>query len=234
MTSESAGQTEPWIEKHGAKYAYAYDKGSKLSSALGVTGLPTAVLVDASGTVAWVGHPSSLNESIVEKHLDGALSKPVWEWSKKASKVKKAVLENELGKALSEVEKLGEEFTDIKTAIRGMIDGKLASVQAAKEAGDWMRVDDLGSGLKKAFSGLPELETVKTILADLKSDKAAQKVLAGQRKVAKIFSKEIKRKDIPKMEKQLKAIAESNPLTAAARDANAGLKRLSGMKRKKR
>ncbi len=230
MTSESQGQTEPWIEKHKAAYAYAYDKGNKLSRELGVTGLPTAVLVDASGVIQWVGHPGSLNDSIVKEHLAGAVGKPLWEWPKDASKVKKAVLKGELGKALAEAEKLDEEHAEILAVVRGMIDSKLKAIQAAKEAGDWMRVDDMGDTLKKSFSGLPELDTVKVILDDLKADKDAQTILSAQRKVAKLFEKEIKRKQIPKLKKELESIVEKHPGTAAERDALEGLKTLEAMR----
>lgn len=49
MTHESKSDTEPWIESKGAKYAYAYDKGGKFQSQLGVGGIPHAFLVDPTG-----------------------------------------------------------------------------------------------------------------------------------------------------------------------------------------
>lgn len=233
MTSESAGKTEPWIEKYEAEYAYAYDKGGKLSRDLGVSGLPTAVLVDAQGVIQWKGHPSSLSDDIVSKHLDGALPLPLWEWPKEGKKVKKAVLKDELGKALAEAAKLGDAHKDLHEVIQGMITSRLESLEQAKEEGDWMRVEDSGKALAKAFSGLPQKETVDKILADLKADKDAQAVIAGQRKVVKLFKKDkIKRKDIPKMQKQLEAIVDKYPSTAAARDAQAGIKRLQEMKKR--
>ena len=65
VTSEGESQTEPWVESKGARYAYAYDRGGKLSRALGVTGIPNAVLVDPSGTILWQGNPGSLTNELV-------------------------------------------------------------------------------------------------------------------------------------------------------------------------
>ena len=77
VTSETEKQTVSWIEKNGAEYAYGYDKGGKLKSALGVRGIPNAVLVNPSGKIVWQGHPTSLTASTVESALDGAITTPV-------------------------------------------------------------------------------------------------------------------------------------------------------------
>lgn len=233
MTSETASLTDPWIEKHEAEFAYCYDKGNKLMQAVGANAYPTAILIDAAGVIQYIGSPGGINDSLVEKHLAGAVGKPLWEWPKETKKVKKAVLKNELGKALSEATKLGEPFAEYRIVVQGMIDSKLSSLEADSEAGDWLSVDKAGKSLMKAFSGLPQKEKVEEILDALKKDKSAQAVLAGQKKVAKIFDVDrIKRKDIPKMQKQLEAIAKKHPGTAADRDAKAGLKKLAELKRK--
>ena len=98
MTGESKEKTEPWVEKHGAKYAYAYDKGTKLFSALKCRGYPSAALVDPNWTVVWTGHPASLNDGLIEKHIGGASRTPVGinaiakTWPSEAAPVKKALM----------------------------------------------------------------------------------------------------------------------------------------------
>src|SRR5262245_44923612 len=77
VTDEGESDTVKWIAAKKVKYAYAYDKGGKLKRFFGVQGIPHAVLVDATGTVVWDGHPASLDPATIEKALGGALPKPM-------------------------------------------------------------------------------------------------------------------------------------------------------------
>ena len=72
MTSESESQTVPWVEKTGAAYPYAYDKGGKVARFFGVRGIPHAILVDPTGKVVWRDHPARLDAKTVEAALAGA------------------------------------------------------------------------------------------------------------------------------------------------------------------
>ena len=232
MTSESEGSTEPWIEEHEAAYAYCYDKSGKFGRELGVTGLPTAVLVDPTGVIRWVGHPASLTESLVEEHLSGALPKPLFEWPKEAKKVRKAIEKRDLGKALEEAAKLDPEHSEYENIVRGLVTGRLASLKTARDDGDWLFVEQFGSELKKSFAGLPEQAEVVQILDALDADDAAKAILEAQEKVAKMFAKDYKRKHIEKMEEELREIVGEHPGTAAERDAKRGLKRLADEKKR--
>lgn len=51
-------------------YPTATDTGGRLGEKLGVTGIPTAFLVDKSGTIVWQGHPMSLTDADIEKVLE--------------------------------------------------------------------------------------------------------------------------------------------------------------------
>lgn len=230
MTSETASSTEPWIEQHKAKYAYCYDKAGKMMSAVGASGYPSAVLVDPAGNIVWQGHPSEVNAAIIEPALKGAMPKPLWEWPDDAKKVKKAVIKRNLAEALQEATALGEPGTEVRVAIEGLIAGKLASLKAAQEEKDWLRVDVLGDELSRSFKGLPQEAEVATIVAALKADKEAQTILAAQERVAKVFAGDIKRKQIDKLKKDLQKIAEEHPGTAAERDAKAGIEELEKLR----
>ena len=66
----------PFVKSMGDKMTYrvALDKsdGAMLQNwmeAAGQNGIPTAFLVDTHGRIAWIGHPMSLQDQIIEKVL---------------------------------------------------------------------------------------------------------------------------------------------------------------------
>ncbi|MCP3915495.1 MAG: redoxin domain-containing protein [bacterium] len=219
VTGESKGQTEPWVEKHSMRYAYAYDKGLAGMSKLGMSGFPSAALIDASGTIVWQGHPSSLTDAIVEQHIVGALPTPAFEWPKAAKGVRKAFLKDQLGKALEAAAKMGDEGEDVHAAIQGVIESRTAQVERLFEEGDFLAVEETGEKTAKALDKLPERTRVDAVLEKLKGDDEAQVILKAQLKVRKTVPEKIKKKNRTKVITALKKIAKKHPDTAAARDA---------------
>ncbi len=230
MTSESPSQTEPWVAKHGMKYAYAYDKGSALFRGVGASGYPSAVLVDAKGTIVYAGHPGSINDSVIEGALDGALATPIFEWPKELGGVAKLIRKGDLGGAVTELAKLGEAHADVAKAVQGMVTGRVAALEKARDAGDWLAVESNGKALLKGLGKLEEAAKVKEILDALDKDKDAQEILKAQQKIEKIFAGEIKKNQFDKVKKDLDKIREDLPGTAAARDALAGLEKLKALR----
>ncbi len=223
MTGEGKGDTEKWIESKGAKYPYAYDKGGKIQSFFGVSGIPHAVLIDATGTVVWKGHPSSLPTDVLEKSLAGALTEPLWAWPDSARKVRQAVQKRQFSKAIEEARALGEGGSAIATALESLVQGRLAGLKAAAESGDWFSVEERGKSMEKEFSGLPAVDEIKVLLARLKDDRQAQAVLTAQKEVRRLMGGRIKKGDIPRIEKRLGEIVAQFPATGAARDAERAL-----------
>ena len=219
VTGESKGQTEPWVEKHSMRYAYAYDKGLAGMSKLGMSGFPSAALIDASGTIVWQGHPSSLTDKIVEQHLIGALPTPAFEWPKSAKSVRKAFLKDKLAKALQAATKMGSEGEDVRAAIQGVIESRTAQVERLFEEGDFLGVQENGVKTIKALDKLPESARIEAVLDKLAGDAEAQKILKAQLKVRKTVPEKIKKKNRTKVISALKKIAREYPDTAAARDA---------------
>jgi len=73
---------EPFIKKMGEKMTYRValddktdDKKGRMAKtwmeAAGRDGIPSAFLVDTKGIVAWIGHPMSLKEEVIEAVLAG-------------------------------------------------------------------------------------------------------------------------------------------------------------------
>ncbi len=224
MTGETASETEPWIAKHGAKYAYAYDKGNKLKRYFGIGGIPAAVLVDASGTVVWAGHPAELPIEALQKSLAGALPKPLWDWTPASKPVQAALLKRNYAKALEEAAKLSEADggPEIKTSIQGIVQARVEGLRRSYEAGDFLGADTAASTLVKDLDGLPEKEVASKILADVKANKDAQPVIKAQKQIAKLRAAgPSKRKEIEKAVEDLLEIQSEHPGTFAAKESEA-------------
>jgi thioredoxin-like negative regulator of GroEL len=224
VTGDAESDADKWIEKHGAKYAYAYDKPGKLKRYFGITGIPHAVLIDASGTVVWSGHPGELPIDALQKSLAGALPKPLWEWTPASKPVQAALLKRSYAKALEEAAKLSEADggPEIKTSIQGIVQARVEGLRRSYEAGDFLGADTAASLLVKELDGLPEKETASKILADIKANKDAQPVIKTQKQIAKLRAAGLsKRKEIEKAIEDLLEIQSEHPGTFAAKEADA-------------
>jgi thiol-disulfide isomerase/thioredoxin len=106
----------PFIKKMGDKMSYRValddkDGGTKgkmadtWMAAAGQDGIPTAFLIDTNGVIAWIGHPMTLKEEVIDAVLAGKFD------------IKKAADEAaEQAKNEAQIEKIGREMqTDIQT-----------------------------------------------------------------------------------------------------------------------
>jgi thioredoxin-like negative regulator of GroEL len=196
VTDEGASETEGFVKETGMKYAYAYDKGGKLARHFGVRGIPHAVLIDASGTVAWAGHPGSLEERHIQQATAGALPKPLWEWSGGGKGVKNALVKRDYKGALALAGKLGpdESGAEILAAVQGMVKSKVEGLKAAQAKGDYLGAQEAAAALTKELAGLPEAAEASTVAAAIKADPKALEVIKGQQKLAKIRAREFGKK----------------------------------------
>ena len=223
VTDEGAGDTEKWVRNKGAQYAYAYDKGGKLARHFGVQGIPHAVLVDATGTVVWKGHPGALEERTLEQALTGALAKPLYDWSAAAAGAKSAFVKHNYKAALEQAGKLGEGDggPEIVKAIQAVVSANVESMKAAHEKGDFLGARSRATELSKDLVGLPELATATQMLADIAANKDAASVIKGQEKVAKFRSGKLsKRKEVQAAMESLQKLAKEYSGTYAEKEAN--------------
>mgnify|MGYP001617325885 FL=1 len=224
MTDEGVSDTEKWVASKGAKYAYAYDKGGALSRYFGVSGIPHAVLIDASGTVVWDGHPGSVDTALIETATKGALTKPLWEWTGAAKPVKAALLKRAYKEALDAAAKLGEADNgpQIKAAIEGIVKSRIDGMQSDYTAGNYLGAQTAASELSTQLKGLPEMDAALKLAADIAANKDAQPILKAQRQVAKIRAGDLaKRKEIEAAIEDLKKIMRAAPGSYAAKEAEA-------------
>lgn len=196
VTDESPELTEPWIAEHKAEYAYAYDKGGALQRHFGIDSIPRAVIVDASGTVLFNGHPSAVDDVLLAKAVAGALPKPMWEWSGAAKGVRSALVKRAYKSALEQAAKLSadDDGPAILAAVQAVVAGKAEQMKGAFARGDFLGAQETATTLQKELAGLPEAEAAQRVLADLAADKQVQVVLEGQKKLRKIAAKDFGKK----------------------------------------
>ena len=227
MTDESASQTDPWIEKHGAEFAYAYYKGSDLPRFARVQGIPRAILIDPSGEVVWAGHPARLSGADIEKHLEGAFPVPLWDFPKEASKVKSALQKDNLFKALEASKALVSEGADMSSqilaAVETTIESRVGKVRTANELGDFLTVVEKGDAASKALGKLPQATVVDAIVDKVRASKEAKEIVKAQRKVRDLAedAAEMRKKvEADKLSKKLQKIASDHEGSYAATQAN--------------
>lgn len=226
VTSEGASETVKWIAEKGAKYAYGYDKGGKLSAYCGVSGIPHAVLFDPSGKAVWHGHPSELQSSTIDKALVGALPKLPWEWEGALQPAAQLFTKRQYAKAIAEGEKAGEAGKDFVAAIKGVVTSRTNALKEAKSSGDFLAASESATLLQKELDGLPEQAEVAAIAKEIAADKNAQAVISAQKQVRDLMSEKVKKKDLPNALKKLEKIKKDLPDTAAARDADKAITQL--------
>ena len=230
VTDEGASDTEKWVATKGVKYAYAYDKGGKLARHFGVQGIPHAVLIDATGTVVWAGHPGELQEGKIAASPQGALSKPLWEWSPAAKGVKGALQKRSFKSALDQAAKLGEADggPEILASIQGIVGARAAGLRASFEQGDFLGAPAGAQAVQKELVGLPEADEAAKMLASIAADKSAQNVMKGQQKIAKVRAGEnTKRKEISASIEALRKIKKDYPGTFVEKEADDLIAQLS-------
>ncbi len=236
MTVEPPKLTEPWIKSKGVTYAYGYDKSGKLDRFFNVSGIPHAVLIDPTGKIVWTGHPGNLNDGVIEKALDGSLTKPMWEWPASAKAVRTAVQKKQWGEAVQAASKLSEADSGptIVAALTNLVGNRVKAAQAAYEAGNFLGAQTSANELAKSIGSLPAKADVDKLLADLKANKDAARVTTGQTKIRAIREAGLtKPKDLDKAIDDLAKIAKEYAGTYAATEANELLENLKAAKRGK-
>ena len=244
VTGESAEKTEPWVEEHGMAYAFGYLKKEALNELMtqcGMRGYPSAVLVDPKGEVVWAGHPSSVDDNLIEKHLKGADKTPVdvravvRRWPKEARQIRAAYAKGQLAKALDEASKLSDGAA-IVSDIERAIGRRSERLRAMHSAGDFLGFVEAMKDSAKDLSGLPVAAELDALLKEVNTDAAAKAVMTGQKKLRRLCDAAAelrKAKDIDVLEKKVRKLALEHPQTYVEASANKLLQQLE-KKRKKR
>ena len=229
MTSsrEDREKTENWVEKRGVEYPYAWDPGGSLMGWFGVRGIPHAVLVAPSGEIVWRGHPSQLEESLLEKTLSSALETPIWE----VQEIYTPLSEGRYADAIAAADKLGDGSNGAKIAalLRGKVSSKMASIEKAHEAGDFLTALKVSEKVAKELAGLPEAVKAAEIMQAIEQDADAQRIITGQIQLRTLVEKvdQVRTMSAAKaLLEELKKTGESYKGTIVQRHARKAVKRL--------
>ncbi len=228
ITSEGEGPTQKWIADNGAKYGYAYDKGSAFSRACGVTGIPSSVLVDATGKVVYVGSPGEITEEMAREAAKGALKTPLYELPKEFAKVSALIGKDDLAGAIKEAQALATKPNLADTAnavalgLKSMVAGAVAQADDLGTRGDWLGAQRSYERVIKSAKGMEEEVAAKGKLEELKANEAAMKEIKLQKSLEKILAMpSTKAKDKEAMLAALTSFATKNDGSFAAGVAKA-------------
>ena len=230
VTSEGIKETEEWITKKKAKYAYAYNKNGSLGRFLGVNGIPHAALIDSEGKVVWTGHPAKIDEKQIEALLSGTLSKPLWEWPAAAKSAKVAYIRGQVGTALAEAKKLGPDSggAEVVAAIEAQVAARLQSLEMDLKRGNLLAVEDAAKQAKTRYAGMPQLTQIEALANQIEAQPNSAKVLAAQRKILKLREDmPTKRKDREKAQEELRKLLTEFPGSFVAQEADELIQALS-------
>ncbi len=221
-----------------ALFPYGYDKGGELMRYFGIRGIPHSVLLDASGTVIWRGHPASLRDEVVESALAGALTHPVYDWPESASPVRQALAQGQYAQAIEAAGKLtGEEGARISEALRVMVQGRLSVVRRAFEAGDYLGAYTLGKRSESILVGLDEGKELKEMLAKIDADPKAKAIMKGQEQLARLTLEQAavrNKRAAQDIINRLKDLQEAYPDSIVWRDSQAAIEKMQAAMRKLR
>ena len=234
LSNEEEGLVGDYVDKHGIGIRVA--AGSNGNGVYGVRGIPAACLIDASGKVAWTGHPSSLSSGKVKEALKGA-KKPGKgaflsvnldeEYDGKLKKAAKDAEDGALGKALSALRKLigDEKFLEKESAqalelkITDHIGMLQEQADAFLESMEVATAQEIYAALAGDLKGQKEADLAKAGLARIKGDEAYQDELEAAELLAKAYD-EVERRGSKKAVKKFESVVKKFPNTKAGKRAS--------------
>ena len=223
-TREDRGKTQAWIESRGVEYAVAMDPDGQLAGWFGIRGIPHSVLVAPDGKILWRGHPAELTEERLKAAVAGALVKPIWDYPEVHTELSKG----RYAAALSAADHLGADVP-IAKLLRERVTAKLAAVERARAAGDYLTAQELSERVAAELAGLPEAVTAAEILTALVQDESAQKVITGQlqlRELAPQVDQVRTLKAAEELKTKLESLRASYPGTFVESQAKRAIERL--------
>jgi len=184
VTTDNGKKTLPWVEKNGVEYAWGRDTSGELHQLFQIQAIPSAVLIDAFGTVVWTGDPRRLNDETLEGVLADTLERPVWEWPEDARPIAGLLERAEFATALQEAEKLPAlEGFDLQGLVRGRIAPLLARFDGLVDSAEYGAAFELGERLEKGLATLPEGTKLNARLGELRSDPEITRAVSEEKSI---------------------------------------------------
>lgn len=242
VTGESLEDTLPWVKKHGLRHAYAFDSGGALLSALRITGLPAAVLVDPLGQIAWRGNPNGLKAQHIEAALAEALPLPVWAWPMELNELKAALLEERFSAALGLAAgvKLEGFAGKLPKLIEARIEARLAGLEQLLAEQDVRAVEQRLPQLQAGLEGHAGLLRLAAVTRRLQEDVELSAAREAQLTLTQLATDLAQRTsagpaptlaDVDAWTEQLKPITARFPRSAPGREGKDLLRKLKELRK---
>lgn len=185
VTREEIFATQSWAADKGVSYGYAFDREG-LSAALGVRGLPRAVLVDPRGVVVWRGRPADLTSDLIQATLRTAIDVPMWEWPEEAQVLREAILAGDTSRALGLASSLNlPEIRGVEELLAVQVEQDVARLDALVADDDVLGAIELATELLTQLDGLPQAQGVGEIAEHLATEPRLIAIAEDQREFRK-------------------------------------------------
>ncbi|MBL8800730.1 MAG: TlpA family protein disulfide reductase [Planctomycetes bacterium] len=195
LSEEAADKVSPFVNENGYTARIAY--GSTTKGKYGVNGIPATFLVGPDGKLAWSGHPSELNDSVLEAALKGAKPRaggilgfaPATAAEGRVAQQVKLVEEGKLGKALAALTAFAQDTTAsdgekaAAAALTVEIEGYVAALMSQSERHlkslNVLRAVNTYESIAKEFGAAQLGADAKSKLDAIKADEKLSRELAA-------------------------------------------------------
>jgi thiol-disulfide isomerase/thioredoxin len=186
LSNEPQDKVEPFAKEMGMTYAVG--GGSNTGAAYGVTGIPTAFLVDTAGTVVGVGHPMDPGfVAAIELQLKRTPPKIMSPQDKALAKVlldkaEETIKSGELAVAAGALAKmpslddfvLRERAESVRKAMAEAVTARMAEADKLIEAKDYYKASRILTQIAGQGAGSPEAAKAQARLKELTDNEAAR------------------------------------------------------------
>ncbi len=242
--------TEQWVKLRKVRYAYAYDADFELAGPFNVFDLPFAVLVDATGNVAYAGHPSGLNEEMIRAALPGAVPVPMFDWPAETQEIRTAILADDLlaartlagrgaesraaGSSTAESGPAESRTTDATSStvsmqdvtrwVEQLIENRVRAAEATYRAGDWLGATERCESIVRVVAGGPLAERVKNVQEAMAGSETTRRLIQAQKDVRSVATRGFQTlHDGEHVIEDLEALKKAHPDTIVSREVDARL-----------
>lgn len=233
VTGDDAATATQWLERFGARYPHARDADLRLQIELGFRPLPFAVLVDATGVIAWQGRPDELPLETLERLLEGGLAWPAHRWPAEAKPAREALRAGRYAEAQRLAGKVPEHGAELARFVDRLVERRAGLLESALAAGDFLRADELAAELEVGLVDGAPRRRARAVRAEIAGRADAGVVLAAQRALRELWSgvgSVGTAATADELAGRIRALAEAHAGTAAERSAAEHLVTLAALK----
>lgn len=220
----TGGEVEE-VEKYVAKHEIQYPIAIGFTEGFEVKGIPHAFLIDPKGKIVWRGHPGNLEESLIDKTLEGARPATLAAGLEEVGVLRRQGKHGAAYVKANELLAAGGLGAEAVAQAREMVAGAEATVQralteaqTAVEAKDIYLAHQLLVPVARSYQGVPGAEKAAARVEELLADAGNRREIEAGRRFQEIREIEMSR-DYDAAYEQYRALVRQHGRTKAAREA---------------